>query len=59
MEHTMWEYQTVSAQSPEELAARANALGQQRWEMVSCTVRPNGTSWNSTVTTAYFKRPVS
>ncbi len=54
-----WEYQTTSAQLPEELVTRANALGQQGWEMVSCIVHPNGTSWNSTVTIAYFKRPVT
>ena len=47
-----WEYATVIGYSPEDFANKANALGNQLWELVSVTQNPTGQQqW-----TGFFKR---
>ena len=58
MNKPQWEYTVATGHSAEEIVSRANALGQDGWEMVSCYVLEAG-SFNRTVATAYFKRPIS
>jgi hypothetical protein len=50
---SQWEYQTMAAQSPEELAAQANRGGAQSWEMVSAVhvLNTNRYQW-----VGFFKR---
>ncbi|HZI58873.1 MAG TPA: hypothetical protein VFF39_18970 [Verrucomicrobiae bacterium] len=50
---SQWEYQTMVARSPEELAAQANQGGTQSWEMVSAVhvLNTNRYQW-----VGFFKR---
>lgn len=47
-----WEYTTVIGYSPEDFAGKANALGDQLWELVSVTQNPAGQQ----IWTGFFKR---
>ena len=49
-----WEYQSITAKSPEELAAQANQGGSDSWEMVSAVhvLNTNRYQW-----VGFFKRP--
>ncbi len=57
MEPVTFEYTFVSGHSAEDIVEKANQLGREGWEMVSCYVL-EADSFNRTVATAYFKRRI-
>ena len=57
MEQVTFEYTFVSGHSAEDIVEKANQLGREGWEMVSCYVL-EADSFNRTVATAYFKRRI-
>jgi hypothetical protein len=46
-----WEYTTATGYSPEDFANKANALGDQLWDLISVTQNSAGQQW-----TGFFKR---